>query len=172
MLIALTGTPGTGKTSVAKVLEREYRVIYLKDFEDARMYYDEERKSYVVDIDMLKDKVKELKDKEKVILEGHYSHDMPVDLVIVLRCHPDELRKRLEKRGYIERKIRENLEAEAMGLITSEAINYYGKDKVFEVDTTGREPKDVAEDVRNIIERKDEKFRPRINYMGEILKWY
>lgn len=172
MLIALTGTPGTGKTSVARILEKDYKVIYLKDFEEARMYYDDERESYVVDMEILKNKVKGLKDDGKIILEGHYSHEMPVNMVIVLRCHPDELRKRLERRGYDERKIRENLEVEAMGLITSEAINYYGKDKVFEVDTTGRKPEDVARDVKNIIEGKDERFKPRINYMEEILKWY
>jgi len=43
MLIALTGTPGTGKTAIAKILEKKYKVIYLKDFEEAVTYYDEER---------------------------------------------------------------------------------------------------------------------------------
>ncbi len=171
MLIALTGTPGTGKTAVARILEKDYRVIYLKDFREAVLYHDDERDSDVVDLEYLRKRLKKIKNGT-IIIEAHYAHEMPVDLVIVLRCHPEELKKRLEKRGYGEKKIRENLEAEAMNLITSEALNYHGKDKVFEVDTTNRKEEDVARDVKHIIETRDQEFRPRINYMEEILKWY
>ncbi len=172
MLIALTGTPGTGKTSIAKILEKDYTVVYLKAYEDARLYWDDERESYVVDIELLKKEVQKLKGEEKIIIEGHYSHEMPVDMVIVLRCHPQELERRLEKRGYRKEKIKENVEAEAMSLITSEAIIRHGKNKVFEVDTTGRDEMDVAKDVKRIIEERDRKFAPGINYSEEILKWY
>ncbi len=173
MQIALTGTPGTGKTSVAKFLEKNYRVIYLKNFENARMYRDVERDTYVVNLDVIRREIEKLRNgNEKIILEGHYSHEMPVDMVIVLRCHPQELEKRLRNRGYKESKIRENVEAEAMSLITSEAIGYHGKDKVFEVDTTHRKEDDVAMDVIRIIEKRDRRFAPRISYMEEILKWY
>jgi len=126
----------------------------------------------VVDVDYLRKKIGEIGDGEDIIVEGHYAHEMPVDIVIVLRCHPDELRKRLEKRGYGERKIRENMEAEAMGLITAEALSYYGKDKVFEVDTTNKEVESSAEEVEHIIATRDRKYLARINYMEEILKWY
>jgi len=172
MLIALTGTPGTGKTTIAKKLEDEYKVVYLKDFKDAVLYHDEDRDADVVDIEYLKKKVDKMKDDEIIILEGHYAHEMPVDMVIVLRCHPDELRKRLENRGYGEKKIMENLEAEAMGLITEESINYHGKDKVFEVDTTKKRVEEAVKEIKHIIETKDEKYMARINYMEEILKWY
>jgi len=172
MLIALTGTPGTGKTTIAKKLEDEYKVVYLKDFKDAVLYHDEDRDADVVDIEYLKEKVDKMKDDEIIILEGHYAHEMPVDMVIVLRCHPDELRKRLENRGYGEKKIMENLEAEAMGLITEESINYHGKDKVFEVDTTKKRVEEAVKEIKHIIETKDEKYMARINYMEEILRWY
>ena len=172
MLIALTGTPGTGKTTIAKKLEDEYKVVYLKDFKDAVLYHDEDRDADVVDIEYLKEKVDKMKSDEIIILEGHYAHEMPVDMVIVLRCHPDELRKRLENRGYGEKKIMENLEAEAMGLITEESINYHGKDKVFEVDTTKKRVEEAVKEIKHIIETKDEKYMARINYMEEILRWY
>jgi adenylate kinase len=172
MLIALTGTPGTGKTSVAKVLEKNYRVIYLKTYKDAILYHDDDRDTDVIDIEYLKRKIEKIKSDEDIIVEAHYAHEMPVDMVIVLRCHPKELEKRLRKRGYREDKIRENLEAEAMGLITSEALSYYGKDKVFEVDTTDKQPWEVAKEVEHVILTKDKEYKPRINYMEEILKWY
>jgi len=172
MLIALTGTPGTGKTSVAKILESSYKVVYLKDFKEAILYHDEDRDTDVVDINYLKRKVREMKDMGDIIIEAHYAHEMPVDMVIVLRCHPQELEKRLQVRGYKKEKIKENLEAEAMGLITSEALSYHGKDKVFEVDTTGKKAYEVAKEIEHVILTRDEKYRVRINYMEEILKWY
>ncbi len=171
MLIALTGTPGTGKTAISKILEDEFKVVHLNDIVEAREYYDEERDSYVVNLDSLREYVKSLKNRD-IIIESHYAHEMPVDMVIVLRTHPDELRSRLERRGYDEQKIMENLEAEAMGLITSEALNYYGKDKVFEVDTTDKDARTAAHEVKHIILTRDEKYMARINYMEEILKWY
>ena len=172
MFIALTGTPGTGKTTIAKRLEDEYKVIYLKDFKGAILYHDEDRDADVVNIEYLKERIGRIRDDGIIILEGHYAHEMPVDMVIVLRCHPEELRKRLKNRGYSGRKIRENLEAEAMGLITAESINYHGKDKVFEVDTTKKSVEEAIKEVKHIIETKDEKYLARINYMEEILKWY
>ena len=172
MLIALTGTPGTGKTSVAKILQKEYQVVYLKDYEDAVIYYDEHRDSKVVDLDTLREEVNALNKDALYIIEGHYAHEMPVDVVIVLRCHPEELGKRLKKREYKERKIQENVEAEAMSLITSESILYHGKDKVFEIDTTGKTPEECAKEVEDILNGQKEKYRPRINYSEEILKWY
>ena len=56
-------------------------------------------------------------------------------MVIVLRVHPEILRKRLEARNYSDSKIRENLEAEAMGVCTSEAYELYG-DKLQEIDVS------------------------------------
>ena len=174
MIIALTGTPGTGKTMVARILSEKYEVVYLKDFEMAKREYDEERDSYIVDMDYLKREVEKIrKERGKIIVEGHYSHEFPADIVIVLRCHPNELRKRLEKRNYRERKIKENVEAEAMSLITSEAINIHGREKIYEVDTTGKNPQEVAREIVEIIEGIDrEKYRPRINYSEVILGWY
>ncbi len=174
MIIALTGTPGTGKTTIAQFLERKYRVVYLKDFEEAREEYDRKRDSYIVNMDFLAKKVDELKKyDEKIIIEGHYSHEFPADLIIVLRCHPDELAKRLQKRNYREEKIKENVEAEAMSLITSEAINIHGRDKVYEVDSTNKIPEIVAREVEEIIEGKNlKKYKPRINYSEVILSWY
>ncbi len=172
MLIALTGTPGTGKSSVAKFLRERYRVIVLKDLREFYLEYDEDRDSYVVDVDSMAEWFRNFKHEGIVILEGHIAHLMPVEIVVVLRCHPDELRRRLKDRGYGEEKVRENLEAEAMGLITSEAIDMHGEERVFEVDTTGRSAMEVAKDVDSIIQGRGEKFKRRVNYMGEIMKWY
>ena len=174
MIIALTGTPGTGKTTIAKILGDRYTVVHINDFDKAKIEYDEERDSYIVDMDYLREEVEKLRKKdEKIIVEGHYSHEFYADLVIVLRCHPEELGKRLKAKGYGERKIRENVEAEAMSLITSEAINIHGRERVYEVDTTGKDPQVAAWETSAIIEGKDRgRYKPRINYSEVILGWY
>ena len=59
---------------------------------------------------------------EDSILEGHFSHEFDnIDKIIVLRCDPKVLVKRLSERGYSKEKVRENLEAEAIGTIYSES---------------------------------------------------
>ncbi len=172
MKIALTGTPGTGKTSVAKILEGKYKVIHLNDFEDARMYYDEDRDTYVVDTEKLKEEIEKIRDPGVLIIESHYAQDMNVEMAIILRCHPDELKRRLKNRGYGEMKIMENVEAEAMGIITEECLSKFPEDKVYEIDTTSKTPEETAKAVDKIIIGEGEQYRKRINYMGEILKWY
>ena len=55
--------------------------------------------------------------------------------MIVLRVRPEILRLRLEKRDYSELKVRENLEAEAMGVCTAEAYDIYGEN-ISEIDAS------------------------------------
>jgi broad-specificity NMP kinase len=58
-----------------------------------------------------------------------------VDLVVVLRRHPDEMRPALEKRGYSPEKVMENLEAEAIDVTGQEAAAAH--ERVVEFDGTG-----------------------------------
>jgi adenylate kinase len=49
------------------------------------------------------------------LVDSHLAHYMHVDALIVLRCHPDELKKRLESRNYTSKKVQENVEVEMLG---------------------------------------------------------
>ena len=53
-------------------------------------------------------------------MKGHLAHHLPCDVGVVLRCDPDILRERLEKRGYSEKKINDNVEWELMGSMWNE----------------------------------------------------
>ena len=44
-----------------------------------------------------------------------------------MRCNPNELKNRLNSRNYNDEKIKENLEAEALNIISDEAIEQYNK---------------------------------------------
>jgi len=97
MKIALTGTPGTGKTSVAHELTRMgYTILRLEDIIDPSVIgYDEKRHSKIVDEKTLDDHVQTIKEEDILIVVGHLSHLLNIEHVIILRCHPEELKKRL-----------------------------------------------------------------------------
>ncbi|HPS92421.1 MAG TPA: adenylate kinase family protein [Methanothrix sp.] len=150
MKIALTGTPGTGKTTIAALLP--YRAIDINCLVKGGMNLgkDPDRGCLEADMDALAACLAELNScKETVILEGHFSHHF-ADRAIVLRLAPSDLRSRLEARGYSASKIQENLEAEALDVILVEAAELCPR--VDEIDTTGKSPQQVAEMVIEIIE--------------------
>jgi len=139
--IFITGTPCTGKTTVSEILSQrlDCRLVKINDLaieNDFVLGIDEDKGYKVIDIDALNDEVSEIisKSDELIIFEGHLAHLCSgADKVIVLRVHPEILRKRLTARDYSQSKIRENLEAEAMGVCTAEAFEEYG-DKISEID--------------------------------------
>ena len=141
--IFITGTPCTGKTTVSEILSDKLncRLIKINDLaieNDFVLGIDEDKGYKIIDIDALNDKVSEIicDGDELTVFEGHLAHLCSgADKVIVLRVHPDVLRARLEARDYSESKIRENLEAEALGVCTAEAFDEYG-DEISEIDAT------------------------------------
>ena len=152
MIIALTGTPGTGKTSVAKHFGG-FNVIDLTRFvKDQEL--GEQNTEFEVDIpEMVEALEDEIDPDENTILEGHLAHHFPADFCVVLRCNPEELRERLSERDYSEEKVEENVESEILDLILSEAVE--NQRNIIEVDTTGRKAEEVAEEIRKRVENKE-----------------
>ncbi|MFP4116265.1 MAG: adenylate kinase family protein [Candidatus Aenigmatarchaeota archaeon] len=151
MKVAVTGTPGTGKTSVSKKLAEETDLDYVSVNDLARkrdcvISRDEERDSDVVDVQKLREEAKEL---DGCVLDGHLSHFLENDMVFVLRCKPSVLRTRLEDKGWDEEKVRENMDAEITGVIEMEARN--GNDEVYSLETTEENPEEVIETLKKII---------------------
>ena len=153
--VIITGCPGTGKTTLAdeigKCLDLEVIHIdqdYIKN-NGLSKGYDEIRESIEVDLEKLKEK---LKNKEGVI-ESHLlcEFNLKKSIVIVLRCDTGELKKRLEKRGYSEDKIKENLESEIFNYCGEEARSNYGENKVYELDTTDKTVEENKSKIVNII---------------------
>ncbi len=173
MLVAITGTPGTGKSSVCDVLaKRGYVVADLDEIarrEGLIVGRDERRGTDEVDVDALRHG---LRIPSKVaFLKSHYSHRMDVNLAVVLRCRPSVLRIRLEARGWPPEKVRENVEAEAIDVILQEAVARLPF--VFEVDTTNATPGDTAEAILAILQGKTQGHEPgSVDWASEVLSWY
>lgn len=155
MILALTGTPGTGKTSIAEELEKQgWKVIDLREFIEEHEL-GEKKDELEVDVEELMDRLhEELADSsDNLVLEGHLSHHYPADFCVVLRCEPEELRRRLEERDYSEEKTEENVEAEAIDLILQEAIER--QENIIEVDTTEKSAKETADEILQRLEHGD-----------------
>lgn len=156
-IICITGTPGVGKTSISHRLSEELdgnlvEVNRLAEEKDLFIGEDPVRGYKIVDIPSLcKEIVNVIDDDSFNIVEGHLSHYCKIcDLVIVLRLHPRILFQRLEKRGYDERKVKENVEAEALGVCAYEAYQLHD-DMVHEIDTTGLSLDEVLDEIIRVI---------------------
>ncbi len=173
MLIAVTGTPGTGKSSACAVLERRGYVVIDLD-ETARkegfiVGRDEARGSNEVDVEAMRERFHV--PAKLAFLKSHYSHLFDVNLAVVLRCRPSVLRERLEPRGWPPEKVRENVEAEAIDVITQEAVARLPF--VFEVDTTISSPEKTADAILAILQGKVEGHGPgSVDWSAEVLSWY
>ena len=174
VLVAVTGTPGTGKTSACEVLAaRGYAVVDLDEVarrEGCIAGRDEARGSDEVDVDALRTRLRV--PAKLAFLRAHYSHRMPVNLVVVLRCRPSVLRSRLEARGWPPEKVRENVEAEAIDVITQEAVEE-GIPFVFELDTTDLTPAEAADGILGILQGRTTGREPgSVDWSEEVLSWY
>ena len=171
-MIALTGTPGTGKTSVAEELRRRgHDVLDLKSYiadSGLRGEYIEEMDTYDVDTDLLRES---LRGSDHEIAEGHLSHFLDADMCIVMRCHPDVLAQRLRDRGYAEGKVRENVEAELLDVILCEAVD--SGVPVFAVDTTSSTASLAADAVEAIMRGEtDGRLPGDVSWAEEMDRWF
>ncbi|MBQ6099583.1 MAG: adenylate kinase family protein [Methanobrevibacter sp.] len=174
--IFITGTPCTGKTTVSEKLSQKLgcRLIKINDLaieNDFVLGIDDEKGYKVIDIDALDEKVGEIikSSDELLIFEGHLSHLCHgSDKVIVLRVRPEVLRLRLEARDYSLSKIRENLEAEAMGVCTAEAYELYGED-VCEIDVSDLDVEESVELICDVVEDKVNPGIGEIDYMSWLI---
>lgn len=149
MMTGITGTPGTGKSSVGRVLRsRGHPVTEITEtVEKYVIRRDEERDTLVVDEDRW---AAEFEKREGFVV-GHLAHLLPCDLVVVLRCAPEVLRERLKERGYEERKVRENCEAEALDVVLVETLEIHPVERVLEIDTTRISPAACADMVEGFV---------------------
>src|SRR5687768_11774836 len=97
--VALTGTPGVGKTTLAALAAKAgWRVVDVKAWARAEgcvVGHDAVDAADVIDVRRLAKRVPR-DDGSKVLYEGHLSHLLGLDLAWVVRCDPGVLRGRLE----------------------------------------------------------------------------
>ncbi|ELY57373.1 adenylate kinase family protein [Natronolimnohabitans innermongolicus] len=184
MRLAVTGTPGTGKTTATELLEErlssdgdndadadddqltDLEVVHLnRVLEEEELYteVDADRQSKVADLDALRE---HLEGRDDIVIESHLSHHVAADRVAVLRCRPDVLESRLLERGETEAKATENAESEALDVILSEAVEAHGLESIYEIDTTDRDPDRVADALEAVATGEREPSAGEVDFVG------
>tara|TARA_A100000164_G_C21924151_1_gene782173 strand:- start:663 stop:1205 length:543 start_codon:yes stop_codon:yes gene_type:complete len=162
--VGLTGSPGVGKTTVSSLLvecgfsvesvemiAEKYECIEDVDPKDGARAVDiEELASYL-------DSEWSDRPKSKLVIDGHLSHFLPVDCLIVLRCAPEILKQRLSSRGYSDSKISENVDWEIIGSAWNEVNDEI---PLIEFDSSSQSSESVAKSILNWIEDGCKPNRP------------
>jgi adenylate kinase len=163
--VAVTGTPGTGKTTATERLGTDLEVLHLNDVikdEGFSTGIDEDRGSLVADLDRLSEW---LDGRDDVLFESHLAHHFEADRVIVLRAHPESIVERLRERGDDDSKAYENAESEALDVILGEAVEEHGVESVYEIETTDRGPDAVAGEIRAVLDGEREPSAGTVSYI-------
>ena len=170
MSIVITGCPGVGKHPIANEIERPWKISELIDINkiaiDAGLV-EQSQDVIEVDVNRLKKHLEPIvSDIPRLhwmgrtgLIVGHLApyvldvkHAHPC---IVLRRNPYKLLDVYKKRGYAEKKIKDNLGSEILGIITNDAIKNFGRKKTFQVDTTDHTPKELAVRIHDIYYGED-----------------
>ncbi|MHA1114825.1 MAG: AAA family ATPase [Candidatus Heimdallarchaeaceae archaeon] len=145
--IIITGTPGTGKTTLAKKLESDgYPVVNITNLvREKELYetYDKKLDTLIVDEEKLEKELIKLIEsntsKFPLVLDSHLV-EIPKDFLFhcfVLRCSIKNLISRLKERDYKQIKIDENVEAEIMEVVLTDMLELYSPEKVTVINTDG-----------------------------------
>lgn len=148
MVIAVSGTPGTGKSIFSKILAKKLnaRLVDLRALVEKKKIYELAADgTKVVDVPKLrKEFIRGIRSiRGPIIVEGLLAHLLPrkfITHVVILRTRPAVLEQRLRARKYSKKKVQENVDAEALDIILWEAVEAHGVEKVQEIDTTNLSP--------------------------------
>lgn len=177
----ITGNPGVGKHTIADFVSEKIQGIKIIDIN--RFAIDKNAilrkdKRYGINIDIKK--ISKLIDYELTkttsdcAIIGHLApyvlKPSRMDFVIVLRRSPYELKKTFELRKYSLKKIRENIASEILDITMYDALKTFGKDKIIELDTTGKTPEYIADKIMLSTQQQGSGQIGAVNWLSLVYK--
>lgn len=178
LVILITGTPCVGKTTTAKHLSAKLDADYINLTEYAKtnaltLDEDKERQTTIINEDAMQQKLTETinsSDNANIIIDGHYAHavvpSLLVSRVFVLRRNPIELRKFMENRGFPSAKLWENLASEILDVCLIESLKEHKKEKVCELDTTGKTVEAIVNEILEVLNKKKRCPVGNVDWLG------
>lgn len=179
-VILITGTPCVGKTSVARLLTAKLDAVYvnlteLATRENLVLGIDSGRGSIIVDEKRMKQKIRRIvkdSDKNAIVIDGHYAVSVVpkeiVTKVFVLRRDPVELKQFMEKCGFSNRKLWENLASEVLDVCLFDALNVHCEENVCELDVSGKNVEEVVNEILNVLGGKKKCRVGIVDWLGKL----
>lgn len=177
-VILITGTPCTGKTTLAKKLAAKLNAQYINLTELAQKEHlaarkDKERDTTIINETKMQKKLQQtIEDAATadIVIDGHYAAAVTpktnVTKILVLRRNPIELRQLMKKSGFNQQKQDENLAAEILDVCLIEALQLHPKEKVCELDVSGKTVETTLNEVLMVLDGKKECSIGCVDWLG------
>jgi len=170
MRIGITGVPGSGKTTLSKLVSEKYNLQYISvndliNEKDLWTTIDARDDAKVVNMIALKKELQNI--PENCVIEGHLLCEFPVplDILIILRVPTKLLEKRLNEREYNDFKMKSNLYSELLDYCTDRAKCKYcnSPTTMYEI-ITNKKIEDCMDDIELILSGNGDKLKaPWVN---------
>lgn len=155
--VLLTGTPGVGKSRIAKHVCKLTGLehINISQFAMSKnliLEHDDARDCDVIDEDKVVAKIRKKVDPGGLLIDYHSCDFFPkdwFDKIFVVRANNSVLHDRLKERKYKPSKIKENIECEIFNVILSEACETFGENLVVELNNNDK--KELRKNIKFII---------------------
>ena len=153
--ILLSGTPGTGKSTLAKKLSETTELTWINvgDFAKEKGFlgqWDDAYECHELEEEPLLDEMEELVAGGGCIVDHHVTDFFPerfFDIVFIMRTENDKLYDRLSQRGYKGKKFEDNIQCEIFQTVLEEAREAYREEIVHELRS------DVEKDIESNVSR-------------------
>lgn len=173
MSYVITGNPGVGKHTIAKEISKKLHLPIIDINKIAKEFELLEKNDHTNDVD-----VKKLKNliKKKIsspsLVVGHLAPYVlstnQIKKVIVLRKNPYDLISIYKERKYSDKKIKDNLGSEVLGIILHDSISQFGPDNILQINATGQS---IEEITKKIIYSINDKIKgDNVDWLGNITK--
>ncbi len=151
----VTGNPGTGKHTIAKILAKklDLNLVDINKIAIAEGVVKNNKGALEVDVKKLK-KILDKRILKNTLLVGHLAPYVvsknKVEVAAVLRRNPYSLEKIYRKRGYTEKKAVQNLGSEILGITYYDTIENIGRKKTFQFDITNKSIKETVKKIESL----------------------
>ncbi len=179
-VILITGTPSVGKTTIAQILASLLNAKYinlteLAEKEQLTRGKDKKRNTLIIKEAKMRQKLEQIITQttaNDIIVDGHYAAAVtPTTLtgfVFVLRRNPKQLRELMQKRGFNQSKQDENIAAEILDVCLIEALRTQPKERVCELDVTGKSTDEVIKEILFVLEGKNKCSTGIVDWLGSL----
>ena len=169
----ITGNPGTGKHTIAKLISRKLNleIIDINKIAISERVFKKNNGTLDVDVGKLK-KIIDKMNSDDSILVGHLApyviSPKNIEMAVVLRKSPYKLQSIYRKRKYTSKKSLENIGSEILGIVYHDTVHEFGRKKTFQIDTSDKSISATVKKVESIF--KGSKVEDNVDWLQLVLK--